>query len=109
MTPPTLLPAAPPAASMTFRAAKDLRLGTDGEALRYSLYGGDRLPGADPDAGAFQCVAQQSSTLPAMLLMGYTRPLSSLTVSSPSEAKYCSVAPTSKVRSAWAQKPLSSP
>ena len=37
---------------------KDLRLGPDGEALRYSLYGGDRLPGADPDAGALQRVAQ---------------------------------------------------
>ena len=37
---------------------KDLRLGPDGEALRYSLYGGDRLSGADPDAGALQRVAQ---------------------------------------------------
>ena len=37
---------------------KDLRLGPDGEALRYSLYGGDRLSGADLDAGALQRVAQ---------------------------------------------------
>lgn len=37
---------------------EDLRLGPDGEALRRVLYGGDRLSGADPDAGALQRVAQ---------------------------------------------------
>ena len=50
-----------------------------------------------------------SSTLPAMLLKGYTRPLSSAVVSSPSPAKYSSVLPTSKAASAWRQKSGVSP
>ena len=111
MTPPTLLPAAPPAAKISACAVIVSPLSSvTANELPFCFTPTAGVPARRVSRGwAVRAHRSTSSTELAMLERGYTRPSGSVTVSSPIPANHASVSSTGNVSSAYRQKFRSPP